>query len=70
MLDVANLSLRLVILLLLACALARPSVRLKLGAATLWLIVDRSASAASEVQSHLSEWETIIERKAVRRLGN
>jgi hypothetical protein len=70
MLDVANFSLRLVILLLLAYALARPSVRLKLGAATLWLIVDRSASAASEVQSHLSEWETIIERKAVRRLGN
>jgi len=52
----------MVILALLSLALSQPLLQLQSGAPTLWVIVDRSASAASEVQSHVSEWETLIER--------
>jgi uncharacterized membrane protein len=60
--SVLGMPLRMVILLLLASALSQPLLHLKSGTATLWVLVDRSASAASEVQPHLSEWETLIER--------
>lgn len=60
--SIVNMPLRLSILALLTLALGQPLLELKSPATTLWVIVDRSASAASEVQSHLNEWETLIEQ--------
>jgi hypothetical protein len=52
----------MIILALFTLALSPPLLELKSRSATLWVIVDRAASATSEIQSHLNEWEALIER--------
>ncbi len=54
--------LRVAVLLLLAAALARPTIRGTTEAIDLWVLADRSASAAEAAARALPEWEGILER--------
>ncbi len=49
-------------LLLLLLLLVRPQVRKTARGLDLWVLADRSGSAAASVEPHLAEWETILER--------
>jgi hypothetical protein len=49
-------------LLLLLLLLVRPEVRRTARGLDLWVLADRSGSAATSVEPHLAEWETILER--------
>lgn len=54
--------LRVVFLLLLTLLLCDPRVVLKSGGIDLWVLFDRSKSAADLVDSSESEWRTLLER--------
>ncbi|MDX2227594.1 MAG: VWA domain-containing protein [Verrucomicrobiae bacterium] len=54
--------LRALCLLLLVLCLCQPKARLFGSGLDLWVLVDRSASAASALQPRLTEWEKILER--------
>ena len=58
--------LRAACLLLLVLALANPAWRRTVRGIDLWLLVDRSASAADSVEPRLSEWESLVRRAAGR----
>ncbi|MDD5348852.1 MAG: VWA domain-containing protein [Chthoniobacteraceae bacterium] len=54
--------LRVVCLVLLICFAARPQVQRHGRGLDVWVLADRSASAAESVGTHLAEWERILER--------
>ncbi len=54
--------LRGVCLLLLVLALAKPAIRRASDGIDLWVLADRSASAAAEMSRTLPEWEAILHR--------
>ncbi len=54
--------LRLACLALLLLFLVRPQVRRVSRGLDLWVLADRSASAATSVEPHLAEWEKILDR--------
>ena len=54
--------LRLVCLILLVLVFVQPQVRRLGQGLDLWVLVDRSASAADGMAAHLPEWETLLER--------
>ncbi len=56
------LPLRAVCLALLVLALMQPQVRRLSQGMDLWVLVDRSASAADGMAARLGEWETLLER--------
>ncbi len=56
------LPLRVLCLALVVIALARPQVRLLEAGLDLWVLVDRSKSAETDMARVLDEWETLIER--------
>jgi hypothetical protein len=53
---------RVLCMVLLCLILTRPMIRRAGEGIDLWLLVDRSASAASSIGPALPEWETLIER--------
>ena len=53
---------RLLLVLTLCLALARPQWRTHFAGLDLWVLVDRSASAAETLAPHLPEWEALLER--------
>ena len=58
--------LRILMLLLLIFALARPRLASKNQPLDLWVLVDHSASAAPFVTPQLKEWEGLLERSRKR----
>ena len=54
--------LRIMTVLLLVVALSDPSILSRYAARTVWLIVDKSASAAQGLAPNINEWETIVAR--------
>ncbi|XHR26686.1 MAG: VWA domain-containing protein [Chthoniobacteraceae bacterium] len=58
--------LRMGCLVLLVMFAARPQVKRFGRGLDLWILADRSASAATSVEPHLAEWERILERSKGR----
>lgn len=56
--------LRAICLTLLVLMLMQPRLHTISSGLDLWVLVDRSASAADRLTRHLSEWETLIRQKA------
>ena len=54
--------LRVLCLVLLVLALMQPEIRRVTKGLDLWVLVDRSASAADAMAARLPEWETLLER--------
>jgi len=52
--------LRALSLILVIIALVRPQMLSKSGGIDLWVLVDRSSSASSEIESRLKEWEEVL----------
>ncbi|MDR2845043.1 MAG: hypothetical protein LBV28_03000, partial [Puniceicoccales bacterium] len=58
--------LRAVLLLIGVSLLAHPEVRQAADGLDLWVLVDRSASAAGKVETSLGEWQNLLEKSRGR----